>query len=318
MIDESPELEEMFADVWDGYNLRIHEDVSPPASKHAHGRLPRAYPALPGFGILYLSVRRATALIVRDIYERNRPPFDSLIVGIPGFAEELAKVQAQLTPKIREHLVQAIEKGRLPAVRPTTPFQHFVQHGDQSEASSSYIHYGELVNWLVNSGYEDSRFLAVGPAFEAYEQQELNLGKDVEQYIQNRREHPLASAIEHGNQCACRSDAYTDYLQEALLRSADVITELKQKLGLAPIVNDGGPLDQKERDSLLAFVAVLLVKWSAEIDDDPALVGKIVLAMKNKPRYITEGTIRKFLNQARAPYLKSEKKLNTRKRAQLS
>ena len=54
MDEKAPKLEEMFADVWDGYNLRIHEDVSPPVSKHAHRRLPRAYPALPSFGICTL------------------------------------------------------------------------------------------------------------------------------------------------------------------------------------------------------------------------------------------------------------------------
>ena len=318
MDEETPKLEEMFADVWDGYNMRIHEDVSPPVSKHAHGRLPRAYPGLPSFGILYLSVRRATALIVRDMYERNRPPFDTLVIGIPRFGKELARVQAELTPKIREHLMQAIEKDRLPAVHPTNSFQQFVEFGDESKAASSFIQYGDLVKWLVNSGYEDGRFLAVGPAFQAYEQQELNLGKEVERYIQGRRELPGANAREPGEQTVDLSDGYTDYLEDSLRRSADVISELKQKLGLAPIVNDGGPLDQKERDSLLALVAVLLTRWSAEIDDDPALVGKIVLAMRNKPRYIGEGTVRKFLDQARAPYQKSEKKLNSRKKAQMS
>lgn len=43
MSDESPKLEDMFSDVWDGYNPRVHEDLSPPSRKHAHGRLPRAY-----------------------------------------------------------------------------------------------------------------------------------------------------------------------------------------------------------------------------------------------------------------------------------
>ena len=174
------------------------------------------------------------------------------------------------------------------------------------------------MNWLVNSGYEDSRFLAVGPAFEEYEQQELSLGEKVERYILDMRRGLPASEVEHEDQGATRDDGFTDYLHDALLQSADVISELKQQLGLAPIVNEGGPLDQKERDSLLAFVAVLLGKWSADIDDDPTLVGKIVFAMKNKPRYIGEGTVRKFLDQARAPYQKSEKKLNSRKKAQMS
>lgn len=103
MNEDGSKLEELFVDVWDGYNIRIHEDVSEPARKHAHGKLPRAYPALPGFGILSLSVRRAAALIVRDMYERNRHPFDTLVIGTPGFAGKLAKLQEDLTPKIPLH-----------------------------------------------------------------------------------------------------------------------------------------------------------------------------------------------------------------------
>lgn len=101
MDEEVPKLEEMFADVWDGYNMRIHEDVSPPVSKHAHGRLPRAYPALPSFGILYLSLRRATALIVQDMYERNRPPFEASSSASPGLQKSLLKSK-QSSPRRSE------------------------------------------------------------------------------------------------------------------------------------------------------------------------------------------------------------------------
>jgi len=194
-------------------------------AKHAHGRLPRAYPSLPSFGVLYLSVRRATALIVRDMYERNRHPFDALVVGTPDFAGQLAKLQEALTLKLRQHLVEAIEEGRLRAVSKVNTYRDFIEHGDESQIARSYIFYGDLVNWLVNSGYEDSRFLAVGPAFKEYERQELSLGKEVELFIQRRRERSGANAPEPGKKAVEVGDGYVDYLEDALLRSADAISE---------------------------------------------------------------------------------------------
>ena len=101
MNEDGSKLEELLADVWDGYNPRIHEDVSAPASRYAHGKLPRAYPALPGFGTLYLSVHRAAALIVRDMYERNRHPFDTLPVGVPQFGRKIARLQEELTSRFK-------------------------------------------------------------------------------------------------------------------------------------------------------------------------------------------------------------------------
>jgi hypothetical protein len=40
--------------------------------------LPKPYPALPHFGILYLSVERATTLIVRELYRYNNYAFSAL------------------------------------------------------------------------------------------------------------------------------------------------------------------------------------------------------------------------------------------------
>lgn len=302
MDDQKTEVDGVFNNVWDELGVRLHEDLSEPAKAHAHGKLPRAYPPLPSFGILYLSVRRATELIVRDMYERNRSPFDTLLTDTPGYAEKVAGMQESLTPTIRQHLLDAIGKGRLRAVSKVNTYRDFIEYGDQSQVSRSYIFYGDLVNWLINSGYENSRFLAAGPAFQEYERQELSLAKEVEFFIYKRREHPGANANEPGQPAVEVGDGYVDYLEDALHRSGDAVSELKQKLGLAPIVSDAGPLDSKERNSLLVLVDALLTKWSADIHDDPALVGKIALAMKNKPMNISEGTIRKCLDRVREMY----------------
>ena len=297
MDEGSPKLEELFSDVWDGYNIRIHEDVSPPVRKHAHGRLPRAYPSLPSFGILYLSVRRATALIVRDMYERNRPPFEALVVGTPDFAGQLAKLQESLTPSIRRHLMEAIEKGRLRSVSRVNTYRDFIENGDGAETARSYIFYGDLVNWLVNSGYEDSRFLAVGPAFQEYEQQELSLGKEVERFIQRRRERPGANANEPGEPTVEVGDGHVDYLEDALLRSADAVSGLKQKLGLEPTAQESSPLHPKERDSLLALVAALY-ELRDKRHTDKEVVGTLARTAASNGKRLAENTVRKYLDEA--------------------
>ena len=160
--------------------------------------------------------------------------------------------------------MNAIQKGRLRAVSRVNTYRDFIEHGDQSQISRSYIFYGDLVNWLINSGYENSRFLAVGPAFQEYERQELSLGKEVEFFIYRRREHPGANANEPGEPAVEVGDGYVDYLEDALHRYADAVSELKQKLGLEPTAQESSPLHPKERDSLLGLVAA---STSLEIRD---------------------------------------------------
>ena len=297
MDDQITEMDGMFGDVWDELSLRFHEDVGEPARAHAHGKLPRAYPPLPSFGILYLTVRRATELIVRDMYERNRSPFDTLLTDTPGFAEKLAELQESLTPTIRQHLLDAIGKGRLRAVSKVNTYRDFIEHGDQQQAARSYIFYGDLMNWLINSGYENSRFMAIGPAFQVYERQELNLGKEVEFFIYKRREHPGANPNEPGEPAVEVGDGYVDYLEEALHRSADAVSELKQKLGLEPTAQESRPLHRKERDSLLALVAALYDLRDTR-HTDKEVVGKLAQRAASNGRQLAENTVRKYLDEA--------------------
>ena len=297
MNDETSSSDEILRHDRDGQNPRAHEDVSEPARDHAHGKLPRAYPSLPNFGILYLSVLRATELIVRDMCERNRPPFDQLLSDTPDFAEKLAKLQEALTQKILQNLVAAIEKGRLRVVSRVNTYHNFVEHGDESQVSRSYIFYGDLVNWLISSGYETSRFLAVGPALQEYERQELNLGKEVEFFIYKRRGRPGATANEPGEPAAEVGDGYVDYLEDALLRSADAVSKLKQKLGLEPTAQEASPLHPKERESLLALVAALF-ELRDKRHTDKEVVGTLALTATSNGKRLSENTVRKFLNEA--------------------
>ncbi len=129
----------------------------------------------------------------------------------------------------------------------TNTCSYFVEFGDRSDASRSHIFYGDLINWLVNSGYEDRRFLAVGPAFEAYEQQELNLGREVESLIRARREQRGQRQSERLAASEPVGFGYVSYLEETLDTSGQLITELKTQLGLAPVRVEHVRLHRKAR-----------------------------------------------------------------------
>lgn len=293
MNEETLQLDGLFADDWDGYNARQNNDESPASNKYAHRRLPNTYPPLPDFGILCLSVASATALIVRDMQARNRPPFDDLIADIPGYAGELAKVQEELIPKVREHLVRAIEKGRLSTVSPPNSYQQFVEFGDQSDHSSSHIFYEDLVDWLRNSGYEDSRALTLGPAFEAYEQQEFNLGQSIEQYIKRGRERSGMHERESRDQRVDLSDAYADYLYDALQNSGEVIKDLKNRLNCFPNAPASEHLQTKEQDTLFVFVNSLL-----KLVEKKGRVKSIQQQAEELGQKISPNTIRKWVKEA--------------------
>ena len=300
MSDKKPSRADIFKDGWDGFDARLHENVSESPDTYSYGKLPRAYPPLPRFGILYLSVPRAVSLIVRDMYLGQYHPFNTLFAGTPQFARRIAKIQAELTKKIQKHILRAIETERLPAVKMTGKHRDFIDHGDEMPVEAcAQIFYGDLVNWLINSGYQDSKFLSVGPAFEEYEQQELNLGKDVEYFIRKRRElqgYDPSELSPEGEYFGVSSGL--DY-EKAVAEAAEEIRDLKQKLRLVPTPPESGNLHQKEQDSILIILSALLQLRGSK-EKDKQLVTSIQRISDETGHSISANTIRKWLGEAMA------------------
>lgn len=88
-----------------------------------------------------------------------------------------------------------------------------------------------------------------------------------------------------------------DYLEDALRRSGDVISELKQKLGLEPTAQESNPLHPKERDSLLALVAALF-ELRDKRHTDKEIVGTLALTAVSSGKRLSENTVRKYLDEA--------------------
>lgn len=300
MSVKKPTGADLFKDVWDGFDARFHEDVSESQNNYFYGKLPRAYPPLPRFGILYLSVPRAVSLIIRDMYERSYYPFNTFFAGTPQFARRIAKVQADLTKKIQKHILRAIETERLPAVKMTGNHRDFIDHGDEVPVEScAQIFYGDLVNWLINSGYQDGKFLSVGPAFEEYEQQELNLGKEVEYFIRKRRELQGYDARELSPEVEYFGVGIGIDYEKAIAEAAEEIRVLKQKLILAPHPSEPGNLHKKEQDSILLVLCALLELRESK-GKDKQLVTSIQRVAEQMGHSISANTIRKWLREATA------------------
>jgi hypothetical protein len=186
----------------------------------------------------------------------------------------------------------------LPAVKLTGNHRDFIDHGDEAPIESrTHIFYGDLVNWLINSGYQHSKFLSVGPAFEEYEQQELNLGKDVEYFIRKRRELQGYDSSELSPESEYLGVANGPTLEEAVSQAADEIRDLKQRLHLAPALPEPGHLHKKEQDSILIILSAILELRGFK-KKDKQLVTSIQRLAEQIGHSLSTNTIRKWLGEA--------------------
>lgn len=94
--------------------------------------IPDPYPAIPHFGVLYLSIPRAVSLIVCDlfIFTPNRYPSRPENVPAAEHTARLDKVDAEMEAAIEGHLLRAIANGHLACVNTSGDIEDFLAHGD--------------------------------------------------------------------------------------------------------------------------------------------------------------------------------------------
>ncbi|WP_158942119.1 hypothetical protein [Granulicella sp. S190] len=273
---------------------------------YRYSSLPRPYPALPHFGILYLTVSRAASLIVRDLYKQGRYPFTtlrSMNLAASQLEKRTTKLQADLAGKIQAHMLQAISKGRLPSITKTGSLKDFIDYGDEAPiADRTYVFYGDLLNWLVFSGFDDGMLPTDILAFEEYEASELALAKEVERLILVRRKLQGYDASEWkpSNEWVASRDLVDDHgsdLEDAVSRALDDIQGLKQRLNEARTQHEPRHLHTKEQDSILIVLAALL-----EVKGHKGMDKELVSKVERKARHIDGGlsanTVRKWLREA--------------------
>ena len=126
-------------------------------------------PELPNFGIFYLSISSAAALIVDDLRRSNRTSF-GFEEGIDQDRKKLEKRLksrlAELIADLEARLLASVENGRLRCCTQNRTLEDFLQRGDLRYIPEyTYIHYSDLVAWLATSGYIDRNSPTQSPAF---------------------------------------------------------------------------------------------------------------------------------------------------------
>jgi hypothetical protein len=150
--------------------------------------IPDPYPAIPHFGVLYLSIPRAVSLIVRDLFilTPNRYPSRPENVPAAEHTARLDKVDAEMEAAVEGHLLRAVANGHLASVKTSGDIEDFLAHGDGLVSKRTLIFFKDLVNWLAKNGYGeilDSPMTAFGE----YMDSELALAKEVEELVLKRR-----------------------------------------------------------------------------------------------------------------------------------
>jgi hypothetical protein len=287
--------------------------------------LPDPYPTVPDFGILYLRVSEAAAILSEDLYETGRYPFSDL-QNLDHTESQLeaqkAELPAQLTARIQAHLMRAIGAGRLPAFSRTGSLEDFLANGDEPLiAERLYIHCGALRKWLGTSGYAAQWFLSHGPALAAYEAFEITLAREIETLIRSRRSSRdsrydrrleldeidmnseklkmefMSTTFYHEFEMESPKNIKFVEFKTVFERALWQIQDLKKQLHRAlnpPPLKDLGLNESRSVLTLLAAVCRWkgINRWSRD------LASRVERETEEMGRPLSDNTIRKWLNEA--------------------
>jgi hypothetical protein len=265
--------------------------------------IPDPYPAIPHFGVLYLSIPRAVSLIVRDLFiltpyrYPSRPKDDSAL----DHDARLDKADSELKAAVEKHLLTAVANGRLASVKTSGDIEDFLAHGDGLKSKRTFIFFKDLVIWLAKNGYGQILDWPTS-AFGEYMDSELALAKEVEQLVLERRrlqefdDSELAPFTERKGNWALTID-HTSEVDKRLTDAKHKIRVLQSRINRmldSPIERR---LHKKEQDSILIVLAALLeLKGHKEVNKD--LVSKVEGKAQRIDRGLSNNTIRKWLGEA--------------------
>jgi hypothetical protein len=265
--------------------------------------IPDPYPAIPHFGVLYLSIPRAVSLIVRDLFilTPNRYPARPENVTAAEHTARLEKVDAEMEAAVEGHLLRAIASGRLASVKTSGDIEDFLAHGDGPAPKRTFVFFKDLVNWLAKNGYGeilDSPMTAFGE----YMDSELALAKEIEELVLKKRrlqefdDSELAPFTEYKGIWALRLD-HSPEVDKRLEAAKREIRALQLRINRMLDSPTQRRLHKKEQDSILIVLAALLeLKGHKELDKD--LVSKVERKTEHIDRGLSTNTIRKWLGEA--------------------
>ena len=194
-------------------------------------------PELPNFGIFYLSIPSAAALIVDDLKRSGRTTF-----GVEENSDEdskkrekrLASRVAELTANLEARLLASVESGRLRCCTQSRTLEDFLQGSDRQYLPDyTHIQYSDLLAWLADAGYVDPNSQYESPAFSDYERRELDLLENLQSDLKLRRDQ--------------RGRRIDSYMRVLVPPASDKDAELRLKERLAEVLEQVQDLEQKNQ-----------------------------------------------------------------------
>lgn len=194
-------------------------------------------PELPNFGIFYLSIPSAAALIVDDLKRSGRTTF-----GVEENSDEdskkrekrLASRVAELTANLEARLLASVESGRLRCCTQSRTLEDFLQGSDRQYLPDyTHIQYSDLLAWLADAGYVDPNSQYESPAFSDYERHELDLLENLQSDLKLRRDQ--------------RGRRIDSYMRVLVPPASDKDAELRLKERLAELLRQVQDLERENQ-----------------------------------------------------------------------
>jgi hypothetical protein len=273
-------------------------------------------PELPNFGIFYLNIRNAAALIVEDLKRSGRSTFGVEDDGKESLArreKRFAKRIAELTTDLEARLLKSVENGRLRFVTQNPTLEDFLQRGDERHLPEyTYIHFSDLLKWLMDSGYVDRNSPTASPAFEEYERHELNLLEDMQDDLKLRRDQVGKRIRSYMNVLAPPSSEDDEQLRlkERLVEALERIQELErenqsQKLEIEQ--SDNKPINVRSKQAYLRMIALLCKSKATYLFTKRETIGIFERDTEKSPLALDNNTIRKIFKEVQEEELRVTK-----------
>ena len=266
-------------------------------------------PHLPNFGIYYLTMAQAAALIAGDLEASSRYPFDQISEAEISDADRekwSKETREKLVKQFEARLKEAVKSSAISSVCRRPNLRSFVDGDAQSiDATRVFIPFMELLNWLVREGYTSRLDMEASlPGLCNFGLVQYRFACEIDGYLNMRaklcRQNESNKLREYNRQLLiAKTDSFSadDHLASALSE----IQFLENQVRVASAYSakaEERPLETKERESLHKVILALwkISKVSFESRD---LTGAIARNLELLGLELSKGTIRTRLKEAK-------------------
>jgi hypothetical protein len=271
-------------------------------------------PEIPNFGIFYLNVVEASALIAADFTQQSEA-LDADYFGQDALKAEktLHEARKKVTRKFITRIMHAIEQGMLVPVYKNVNPKNFVEGTDDPLfPTQTYIHFPELLNWLCHNGFakisdmEDLRYMW------NYCCAEYGLALELDGYIKMRRSFLKDSALsdnlpEEHIPLAIGYDLPPEYLLGEAMRRVDHLEKQLHQATRSKAHPAEKPLDTRERETA-ATVLQAVCKLGGINLDSRQIGSQIQRVTEELGVPLAPNTISKWIDESLEAFKGKEKK----------